>query len=243
MRRIRHALWVLLLCTGSGCASIGSAPGVFYENPALAPPVDRDFFWDQLVDVVNDYFDIDREDRVRLVDNMLTLGRIDTVPQLGATLLEPWRSDSVNYYERLESTLQTIRRRALIQVVPVENGYLVDVAVYKELEDLRRPEHANAGDATFRYDDSLDRYNDQTQGPATTIDSFPTFGRAQGPIGPQPFVLGWVPLGRDTALEQRIIARLFSRFAPPGAGGPDMGGPGAFGPPGAPGMPGKPCPY
>ena len=102
----------------------------------LVPPIDRDVFWDQLVVVVDRYFDIEREDRVRLVDNMLTLGRIDTVPEAGATLLEPWRHDSVNFYERLESTYQTIRRRALVQVVPTENGYLVDVAVYKELEDL-----------------------------------------------------------------------------------------------------------
>jgi hypothetical protein len=148
---------------------------------------------------------------------MPTLGRIDTVPELGATLLEPWRRDTVNYYERLESTFQTIRRQALIQVVPAENGYLVEIAVYKQLEDLRRPDHSSAGNATFRNDDSLDRYNDQTQGPTTTLDSFPTYGRAHGPIGPQPFTLGWIPIGRDTALEQRMIADLLARMgAPPG---------------------------
>ncbi|HVU90126.1 MAG TPA: hypothetical protein VHD36_22535 [Pirellulales bacterium] len=216
MRYVVCTIWLFAVLTG--CATVKTPPPLF-PNPVLAPPIDRDVFWDQLVAVVDDYFDIKSEDRVRLVDNMLTLGRIDTVPELGATLLEPWRKDSVGFYERLESTYQTIRRRALIQVVPTDNGgYMVDVAVYKELEDLRRPDHANAGDATFRNDDSLDRYNDQTQGPTTTLDSFPTYGRARGPIGPQPFTLGWIPLGRDAVLEQRMIADLLKRLGAPGPG-------------------------
>jgi len=212
---MRFALCLLaMLCALSGCATVGTPP-VAYQNPVLVPPIDRDYFWDQLVTVVDEYFKIESEDRVRLVDNLPTLGLIRTSPELGATLLEPWRRDSVNFYERLESTLQTIRRRALIQVVPTESGYLVEVAVYKELEDLKRPDHSNAGGSTFRNDDSLDRFNDQTQSPTTTIDSFPTFGRAQGPIGPQPFSLGWIAIGRDTALEQRIIAQLLMRIGTP----------------------------
>ena len=219
---MRNAVYTLcLLAALSGCATVGPPP-VVYQNPVLAPPIDRDYFWDQLVAVVDQYFKIDREDRVRLVDNMLTLGRIDTAPELGATLLEPWRHDTVTYYDRLESTFQTIRRWARIQVVPTENGYLVDVAVFKELEDLKRPDQSNAGNATFRNDDSLDRFNDQTQDPTTMIDSFPTYGRAQGPIGPQPFTLGWIPLGRDAGLEQKIIAQLLFRLSPPG--GPGMPG-------------------
>ncbi len=215
MRYYGCVFW--LLAALSGCATVGPPP-IAYQNPVLAPPIDRDVFWDQLVAVVDNYFDIEREDRVRLVDNLPTLGRIDTVPELGATLFEPWRKDSVGFSARLEATYQTIRRRALIQVVPNENGYLVDVAVYKELEDLRRPDHANAGDSTFRNDDSLDRYNDQTQGPTTTLDGFPTYGRARGPIGPQPFTLGWIPLGRDTVLEQQMIADLLSRLGAPAPG-------------------------
>jgi hypothetical protein len=224
---MRHAVLILcLLAAFCGCATVGPPP-VVYQNPVLAPPIDRDYFWDQLVAVVDQYFKIDREDRVRLVDNMLTLGRIDTAPELGATLLEPWRKDTVTYYDRLESTFQTIRRRARIQVVPTENGYLVDVQVFKELEDLKRPDQSNASSAAtaFRNDDSLDRFNDQTQNPSSMIDSFPTSGRAMGPIGPQPFTLGWIPLGRDAGLEQKIIAELLFRLSPPGAPGPMPGAP------------------
>lgn len=208
------------LCFAPGCASVKQPCPIPYENPVLVPPVNRDFLWDQLVDVVDDYFEIEREDRVRLVDNVLTLGRIDTVPELSATLLEPWKRDSVGYYQRLESTLQTMRRQATVQVVPTENGYLVDVTVFKYLEDLRRPEQASAAGSNFRNDESLDRYNDQTQGPSTLIDSFPIYTRAQGPIGPQPYTSGWIQMGRDTLLEQKIITKLLGRVNPgalPGA--------------------------
>lgn len=113
-----------------------------------------------------------------------------------------------------------MRWLARVQVVPNEDGsLLVEIAVYKELEDLKRPDHSNAGTSTFRNDDSLDRFNDQTQSPTSTIDSFPTYGRARGPIGPQPFTLGWIPLGRDTALEQKMLTELLSRLGAAGQPG------------------------
>lgn len=174
----------------AGC--VAPRPGQFVQNPVQLPGRDRDFTWDQIVDVVDDYFEIEREDRVRLEGDVLTVGRIDTLPIAGATFFDPMRGDSANTYERLESTLQSIRRRALIQVVPNENGYLVDVAVYKELEDVPRPEFATAGAATLRHDSSRDRYT--------------------RPVGGQPTTLGWIPLGRDPALEQRILAKIQVRL-------------------------------
>ena len=35
-------------------------------------------------------------------------------PQLRATLFEPWEGDSVGFHERLESSLQSIRRLAIV---------------------------------------------------------------------------------------------------------------------------------
>ena len=94
MRYYGCVFW--LLAALSGCATVGPPPMV-YQNPVLAPPIDRDVFWDQLVAVVDNYFDIEREDRVRLVNNMPTLGRIDTVLLNLATLLEPYAQDSVGF--------------------------------------------------------------------------------------------------------------------------------------------------
>ena len=194
----------------SGCASgpawtgLPGQPITAYEaNPMLVPCGDHQLVWETVVDVVDDYFEIDREEPVRLVGSTLTEGRLETFPRVGATLLEPWRHDSASRYERLESTLQSMRRRAVVRVIPAERGYWIDVAVFKELEDVLRPEHATAGAATFRYDDSLTRVVNPTLG--------------------QDVNAGWIQQGRDAALQQRILGHLQSRFGRPEFGMPSGG--------------------
>src|SRR5262245_14854184 len=110
------------------------SPAIIPQSAVLVPAMNRDYAWDQIVDIVDDYFKIEHEERLKLVGGVVTEGRIDTFPVTGATLFEPWRRDSANLYERWESTLQSIRRRADIRVMPVDQGYLVDVAVWKQLE-------------------------------------------------------------------------------------------------------------
>jgi hypothetical protein len=191
----------LMVVAVSGCAPgpyWAGPPGppgppvtVFHNNPTLLPITNHECAWETVVDVVDDYFKIQREEPVRLVGNTLTEGRLDTFPQIGATFFEPWLHDSAGPYERVESTLQSMRRRAVVRVMPAEGGYLVDVAVVKELEDVLRPEHATAGAATFRYDDSLTR--------------------VVNPVGGREVNEGWIGQGRDTALEQRILDHLHQR--------------------------------
>jgi hypothetical protein len=184
---------------GSGCARLfhrrAAQPGPI-PNPLFLPPVDRELLWNQTVDAVDDYFRIEREDRVRLIAGVLTEGRIDTFPTIGSTLLEPWRADSTPGYEKLHATLQSIRRRATVRVIPAEGGYLLDVIVQKELEDLDKPEHATAGGATLRHDG--------------------TIVRQQGAPGRFSVTLGWIPIGRDVTLEQRILADISARLDLPG---------------------------
>src|SRR4051794_13949462 len=69
------------------------------QNPMFIPPIDREFLWNQTVDAIDDYFRIEREDRVRLIAGVLTEGRIDTFPTIGSTVFEPWRTDSTPGYE------------------------------------------------------------------------------------------------------------------------------------------------
>ncbi len=164
-------------------------------NPLLVPAGNRDFVAEQIADVVDDYFRIDREDRATQIGDYLTEGRIETQPEVSATCFEPWRNDTVTHYERLEATLQSMRRRASVRIIPEPGGYLVDVQVFKELEDVARPEHATAGAATFRYDTSLERY-------ATPV-----------PVGG--YTEGWIPQGRDTALEQQMLAQIHDRLIGP----------------------------
>lgn len=169
------------------------APPPPCQNPSIMPPLNEDFVWDQVVDVVDDYFTIDNETRVKRVGDILTEGRLETFPEVGSTVFEPWRHDSADGYEKVESTLQSIRRRAQVRVIPAEEGYLVDVIVYKELEDVPRPEHATAGAAAFR-NDSAPRGFDE-------------------PVGGQQYSLGWIPQGRDGALEQRILTDIRARLS------------------------------
>jgi hypothetical protein len=180
-----------------GCSGIHrqtAAAGI--QNPLFVPPIDRELLWNTTVDVVDDYFRIEREDRVRMIGGVLTEGRIETFPTTGATLLEPWRRDSTPGYEKLHATLQSIRRRATVRIIPTEGGSLLDVVVQKELEDLDKPEHATVGGATLRHDG--------------------TIVRQQGPPGRYSVTLGWIPIGRDPSLEQKILSNLAARLHLPG---------------------------
>lgn len=172
-------------------------PLTAFANPTLIPVANHQQVWEGVVDVVDDYFRIEHEEPVRLLGNTLTEGRIDTYYKTGATLLEPWDHDSANEYERLESTLQSIRRRAIVRVIPAQGGgFLVEVAAYKELENVPQPEHAVVGSATFRYDNSLTR--------------------VVNPQRPTTLTQGWILQGRDVALEQRILGQLQYRLGPLG---------------------------
>jgi hypothetical protein len=167
---------------------MGPPVPLYCDNPLLMPVRDSSALWEALTNVINDYFRIESEEPVRMVGDTLTEGRIDTFPETGSTVLEPWRHDSADRYEKVESTLQSIRRQAHVRVIPSEGGFLVDVTVFKELEDVKRPAHVSAGAATFRTEGSLTR--------------------VVSPIGEQEVNKGWIRLGRDRALEQRILAHL-----------------------------------
>jgi hypothetical protein len=196
-------IYAILACCTWGCGSyphgslVGQttpdAPGL--QNPMLIPALDRDVLWEQVTDALDDYFTIQREERVRQVGDVVLEGRIETFPVGGATLLEPWRNDSTPGPERLQSTLQSIRRRAIVRVTPTSSGYLIDLAVYKELEDLASPQHATVGRARVRHETTLNRNEDE--------------------IGADSFTLGWIPLGRDVTLEQQILQEIRARTAGP----------------------------
>jgi hypothetical protein len=161
------------------------APRPVAENPLLVPSPDLDAVWNKTVAAVDKYFDIASENRLSHT--------IVSQPRIGSTLLEPWSGDSVGFNERLESTLQTIRRFAIVKIEPAPvGGYLVKVEVRKELEDLVKPDRQAAGRAVFNND-------------------FPV-NRIREIVGPVPVPVGWIPRGRDPNLEQAILARIRDAF-------------------------------
>jgi hypothetical protein len=172
-------------------APVVASPAAVYANPIFIPIADPQCAWETIVDTVDDYFRIEREEPVRIAGNLPTEGTITTFPEVSATVFEPWRHDTVDPDQRVENTLQTMRRRAVLHVTPAQGGCMVDVAVFKELESLVPPEHATAGAATFRYDSTL-----------TGVIN---------PIVGQPAMEGWIGRGRDASMEQYLIANLLSR--------------------------------
>lgn len=170
---------------------------VGHPNPVFVPVPDAEIVHNALVDVLDDHFRIEREERVRAVHNpdntyTLTMGLIRTWPEMTSTLAEPWRSDTVTFYDKLLATFQSYRRKAEVFIVPVQGGFNVQMNVFKELEDMPKPLGANGGSAFIR--------NETTQRHVLMA------------VGQQPTVSGWIPEGRDPNLEQKMINQLFVRL-------------------------------
>jgi hypothetical protein len=93
-----------------------------------------------------------------------------------------------------------------VRVTPGPGGYLVALVVTTELEDLGRPEQAMAGAVLLEDADS------------------PANGQQRRMTGAA--TLGWIPMGRDTSLEQKILADIRQRLGQAGPiGGPTYGTP------------------
>ena len=170
---------------------------VAHDNPLLIQIANSELVWKGVRDVVAQSFRIEHEEPPRTIGGTVLIGRIDTLPMPGVASLEPLHHDSANDIGGLKSTLQSIRRYAVVKVVPAENGgYWVDVAVYKELQNAKKPETASAGSSAFRAGASL----------ASHITPKHSLG-----ANPQR-----IPQGRDTAAEQRMIGQILDRFTPKG---------------------------
>ncbi len=191
---VRLGILASLMAVQSGCSSLPltwSAPtfaSLFEErkplaNPMKVPSVDFETVWNKSVAVVGKYFPIASENRLA--------GTIRTDSQMTGTLVEPWSADSATLRDRLEATLQTYRKFALVQIEPASTGgFLVRVEVMKELEDVAKPVSQPAGRAVF--------YND-----------FPV-NRTREIVGPVPAPIGWIPQGRDANMEQLILSGIRS---------------------------------
>ncbi len=161
-----------------GCASMNPQPAV--SNPLFVRANDGEFVWERTVDVAHHYlFEIERENKLD--------GMIETRYKTGAGVLEPWHPDTIGAANRLESSLQSIRRKAIFSVTPVEGGYLVGVQTIKELEDVAAAANS-AGAATFLDNNPLQRDLNVVVGQATPS--------------------GWINQGRDPMLEQSLLKSL-----------------------------------
>ncbi len=183
-----------------GCRSFLSEPNgpnlcgeLEIQNPMLIPMADRWFVMDQISDELDNYFRIYREERIGVVDSVMTEGWIETHPKIGGTILEPWKQDSTPGFEKAHATLQTVRRFAKARIIPTGNSYQIDLKVFKELEDLAQPMGAAVGGPLLRHDNALD------------VDRNDPWVSQRNP--------GWIPMGRDFSLEQMILRNIQQRFS------------------------------
>ncbi len=160
-------------------------------NPLPVPMLDRELVMDEISDAIDDYFAILTEQRIADVDGLLSEGWIETRPKVGGSIFEPWKRDSTPGFEKLHATLQSVRRFAKVRVIPTAENYLVDLRVYKELEDLSQPVGSTVSGRTIRSDNALD------------IDLEEIFEVSNR---------GWIPQGRDFSLEEVILRNIEARF-------------------------------
>lgn len=153
------------------------------DNPLYVPqgPVSYDKVFTKTLDVVDSIFEIAYTSRFD--------GRIESFPYYAPGLEQPWKPGSPSFRERLLAFLQSIRYRCIVLITTADDGgFFIDVKVYKELEDVPTPVRATAGMASFR--------------------RFSTIERQYEVIEPSVYDSNWVPIGRETALEQVILQRL-----------------------------------
>ncbi len=190
-----------LFCT-LGCRSLiyrftTDTPPAFVTNPVSLPALEDTFVWLQVVDVVDDYFHIKTEQPVQNRGEIVLEGHLETSYRAGATLSEPWRKDSTSGFERLQSTFQSIRRRCFVTVRPQSSAYEMEVIVQKELEETDSSQFATESVASPRREVTINRTSDS--------------------VDDQPRTVGWIPLGRDTSLEQVILQDILGRLTRPDA--------------------------
>ena len=187
--------WALTLGV-AGCAStppldnpvlVRNAPETV-ENPVLVSPgtptgVSYREVFEKCIDVLDDDFEI-------LSTNPYS-GQILTKPRIAPGYEQFWKSGNPAARDRLLATLQTIRQVAVVTIRTGERGgYLVEVVVEKQLEDLPRPNRATVGGAVFHETPSVER-------PVEVV----------GPVVGQP-TRSWFKIGRDDAFEQQILRRI-----------------------------------
>ena len=181
----------LAVCFG-GCVSgplpenpllVPLRPTPTHENPVYIPqhPMAYARVFETIEDVLSDYFVIAYANRFD--------GQIVTQPAIAPGIEQPWKPGSPDFYQRLLAFTQTIRHRAIVQITTAkEEGFFVSVKVLKELEDIPAPARATAGEATLRL--------------------VPTVQRQFEVVYPEFFDANWIPIGRDTKLEQVLLDRI-----------------------------------
>jgi hypothetical protein len=115
-------------------------------------------------------------------------GLVATGPLTGDSWFEFWRKDTVGSHQIAESSLHTVRRRVIVSVAPKGQGCEVLVRVAKERLSAPGVAPEQISGAVSLYDP---RDSDLQRQDALAVTKYQ-----------------WIDMGRDEALEQRILDRI-----------------------------------
>lgn len=137
----------------------------------MIPQEDHDRVWNAVNETVTRQFDVAQEAHgERIGDSLLTTGRVDPAA----------------------SAARPSRRRGFVTMVPIDNGYLLDINVYREFAESGMPMPISARLAGFSGEDE-----------PPSITEWTTTGSGHSE---------WIPAGRDEKLEGEMFAEVRARL-------------------------------
>ena len=178
---------LLTLTAASGCLGPRRSDYVVSQSisiPQQSPEADR--LWEAVQETLRRHrYRLDRVDR--------RAGVITTLPETSQSVFEFWRHDVDSRSDLAESTLNSIRRWAAVSVSPSDDGTWTELSVVVHKERLSSPDRQfNSTGAAYQYfGDSL---------PSTT-----------GIVQLTAEHDRWLDLGRDPAMEARLLERIRRR--------------------------------
>jgi hypothetical protein len=157
------------------------------EGPTAVAVTNEDVepIWDAALSVLRKHeFQPERQDRA--------MGVIETLPTTSKQWFEFWRRDVAEKYDVAEASLQTIQRKATIRIIRGAGGPTLEVQV-----DVYRLEESES----------------QVTSASSAIHAFSgALPNAEGRLTRDPLTRrNWVHLGRDTAMETRLLGSILSR--------------------------------
>lgn len=192
------ALLLALLC---GCQTPPQPDGPTEMTLRI---VDRDAFFDETLTVLreSDF----RPQQLDRVEGVAIAG-----PSTGGRWFEFWRLDNQDPYQALENNLHTIRRLVIVRVSPA-SGPTTQPEVSGEIFATPAP-----ADQLYRVGVTVEksRYSAPDRQLTTAVGSMAIYSSRlpteEGLRNARAAGEHWVPLGRDQALEELLLARIADR--------------------------------
>ncbi len=181
------AAMIPLAAVLAGCEAPPAPETATVARVTAETPTESDLLWQSINDTLRDrLFDLDRIDR--------RAGVITTRPLTSPSWFEFWRPQPQAGFYAAEANIHTIQRRAAVHVEPAAEPASYDLSVeverYRYRFEERQADHSAAAMRVF-----------SGQAPLET-------GEFERPS----VSASWIPLGRDAAAEQDLLAAILLRY-------------------------------